>query len=58
MKRFHRPMSKPQFLVIQPLVSGVDDYTSTEDSPEGDFVNGEPTLTCRRLNLYLLNCVI
>lgn len=37
MKHFHRPTSKPQFLVIQPLVIGINDHTSTEDSPEGDF---------------------
>lgn len=57
-KHFNRSMSKPQFLVIQPFVIVVNDYTSTEGSPEGDFVTEEPTLTCRRLNLYLFNYVI
>lgn len=56
MKQFYRAVSKPQ--VIQPLVTDINDYTSSEDISECDFVNGEPTLTCRILNLYLLNCVI
>lgn len=55
-KCLHRPMSKPQFLVIQPLDIRTNDYASAEDSPEGDFVNGQPNFMCRSLSLHLLNC--
>lgn len=58
MKCLHRPLSKPQFLVIQPLDTGINDYGSAEDSPEADFVNGEPNLMCRSLSLHLLNCAV
>lgn len=57
-KCFHKPISKPQVFVIQGFVTGISNFSSTEDNPEGHFLNEEPSLTCRRLNIYLLKCVI
>lgn len=54
-KCFHRPISKPQGLVIQALVTGINNCTSTEGSPEGDFLNGELDLQETK-SIYVKMC--